>query len=351
MQSALKLEFATVPPYLSAAFSIRDGNEQITQLIVRVAKEEMMHMTVVANLLNAIGVAPDIIAATPIYPFDLDVIDPPLELNLQSFSLELVENLFMQIETPEDPVDYPSQLGFLDEEAPLPETIGQFYEQIISLIENDTIPNLFINAERDLYKQKKMSPNFSSVAYLNNEDRAKYELADDFDFIITNKESAARYLTWIVAEGEGASPYDPLDAEGLPGHYYRFESIVKKRYLIPDQDVEENYSFSGGDLPFFPDGVHEFDPNAKVEDYAANRSVQRQMKRFNERYTEMIDQLQLAFNCPDPAHAQDSDDAYDVAIGLMRNMPSAASAIVETANRKGVKAGIPFQYKPNVNDA
>ena len=70
LRAALQLEFSTIPPYLSAAFSLGPNNGQIYQLILRVAKEEMLHMTVVANLMNAIGIAPDFRGAVPAYPFD-----------------------------------------------------------------------------------------------------------------------------------------------------------------------------------------------------------------------------------------------------------------------------------------
>ena len=349
LQSALQLEFATVPPYLSAAYSIRSDNEEIVQLIARIAKEEMLHMTVVANLMNAIGIAPDITNAVPNYPFELSVLDPALRLDLRSFSLELVEELFMRIETPEDPVDFPSALEAAD--AARPETIGQFYEQIIQLIKNDIIPDLFKHAERDAYKQIKVAPNFRRVAYTSNEDDQQYPLKEYINFVIKDKESAVRHLTWVVDQGEGAAPFDPLTAEGIPGHYYRFESILRGKYLVKDDTAPDGFSYSGGDLPFTPEGVHEFDDNAKVENYADHRSVERQMKRFNKRYTEMIDFLQAAFNCPSPDQQQQAKDAYDGAIANMRSMISAASNIVGAAERMGIKAGIPFQYLPSGQDS
>jgi hypothetical protein len=69
LQNALKLEFATIPTYLSAAFSLkRSRTRKSGNWIMRAAIEEMLHMTVVANLMNAIGIAPDIVKAVPQYP-------------------------------------------------------------------------------------------------------------------------------------------------------------------------------------------------------------------------------------------------------------------------------------------
>lgn len=348
LQSVLQLECATIPPYLSAAFSLTLGNEKIIELIVRVAKEEMLHMTVVANLMNAIGIAPNIVGAVPDYPYDLNVLDPPFRIDLRSFSYELVDELFMRIETPEDPVDFPSRSALVADVVERPETIGQFYKDIIDLIKSDTIPDLFKHAERDAYKQIQVAPNFQPIAYTSNEDDYTYPLKEGFNFIIKDRDSAVRHLTWIVDQGEGAAPYDPLTAEGIPGHYYRFESILKTAYLVKDDTVPIlGYSFSGGDLPFTPTGVHEFVDNAKVEDFADHRSLERQMQRFNKRYTEMVDDLQTAFNCTSPDQQQQAKDAYQRSIDAMRSMTSAASNIVGAAGRLGIKAGIPFQYLPS----
>jgi hypothetical protein len=338
LQSALQLEFATIPPYLSAAFSLT-SNRKIYQLILRVAVEEMLHMTAVANLMNAIGIAPNIVAAVPSYPFDLTVLDPPLRLDLRSFSFDLVKTLFMSIEAPEDRIEFRSALA-----QRRPETIGQFYAGIIDIIERDTIPDLFCNAERDAYKQRMVAPVFAPIAYIDNQDTHTYPLQADIDFRIADKAAAVRHLSWVVDQGEGEAPYDPLATEGIPGHHYRFESILKSRFLIADENAELKYSFSGGDLPFDPAGVHEFDVNAKVKDYEAHPQVARQMKRFNENYTNMVNLLHEAFNCPSPGQQDQAEAAYDQAVGIMRNMPNIANAIVQRAQASGIKAAIPFEY-------
>jgi rubrerythrin len=338
LQSALQLEFATIPPYLAAAFSLT-ANRKIYQLILRVAVEEMLHMTAVANLMNAIGIAPNVVAAVPNYPYDLTVLDPPLRLDLRSFSFDLVEKLFMSIEAPEERVEFPAALVEVR-----PRTIGQFYAGIIEIIERDTIPDLFKNAVRDAYKQRTVTPIFGPIAYINNQDTHTYPLKADIDFSITDSASAVQHLSWVVDQGEGEAHYDPLATEGLPGHHYRFESILKKRFLIKDESVALKYSFSGGDLPFNPAGVHEFDANAKAKDYEAHPQVARQMKRFNENFTNMVNLLHEAFNCPSPEQQDQAVAAYDQAVGIMRNMPNIANAIVQRAQASGIKGGIPFEY-------
>ena len=61
LQNAAKLEHSTIPPYLTAMFSLKLGtNESIARLIRSVVVEEMLHMTIAANILIAIGGKPAI---------------------------------------------------------------------------------------------------------------------------------------------------------------------------------------------------------------------------------------------------------------------------------------------------
>jgi hypothetical protein len=341
LQAALQLEFATVPTYLSAAFSlVGDNQAKLRQLIMRIAKEEMLHMTVIANLMNAIGVAPDVRSATPTFPYNLELLEPTITINLCSFSLALVKDLFMRIEAPENPIEYPQMAG-----PPLPHTIGQFYAGIIQVIADETVPDLFKNAERDGYKQRRVPLTFAQVAYLSNQDNKRYPLKPDIDLVIKDKASAVRHLSWIVGEGEGAAPFNPLSAEGLPGHYYRFLSIIKTRYLIKDPTVPNlGYSYSGGDIPFSAADVHGFDVDAKVDAYGTFPAVQAHMQAFNAAYTDMINSLQTAFNCADPDQAAGAQAGYTQAIRSMRALPDIAESIVREAQAAAIKAGIPFEY-------
>jgi len=90
--------------------------------------------------------------------------------------------------------------------------------------------------------------------------------------------------------------------------------------------------------------VHEFDANDKIKDYTDYPRVERQMKRFNENYTRMINSLQTAFNCPSPQQQEQARAAYDLAVGNMRSMPNIAANIIQKAQEGGIKAGVPFEY-------
>src|SRR6478672_6484479 len=59
LQWAIELEHSTIPPYLTAFYSLHEGhNREAAAVILSVAIEEMLHMTLAANVLNAIGGQP-----------------------------------------------------------------------------------------------------------------------------------------------------------------------------------------------------------------------------------------------------------------------------------------------------
>ena len=57
LKGAFKLELTTIPLYLSAMYSITTEGEA-TELIRSVAKDQMKHLFIVSNILNALDVTP-----------------------------------------------------------------------------------------------------------------------------------------------------------------------------------------------------------------------------------------------------------------------------------------------------
>ena len=58
----MQLEHGTIPPYLTALYSLHPGTQLRTpcHILRVVAVEEMLHLTLVANMLNAVGGEPDL---------------------------------------------------------------------------------------------------------------------------------------------------------------------------------------------------------------------------------------------------------------------------------------------------
>jgi hypothetical protein len=108
LQLAVQLEHATIPPYLCALFSILPGtNVEVAGVIRGVVLEEMFHMALACNLLNAVGGHPQIAAPgfVPRFPGHLPAgVRPDLTVTLKKCSKEHIRNVFMAIEQPADPV-------------------------------------------------------------------------------------------------------------------------------------------------------------------------------------------------------------------------------------------------------
>ncbi len=59
LQSAIELEHTTLPPYLCALYSLdRERNAAAAEALLSVFVEEMLHLALAANLLNAVGGRP-----------------------------------------------------------------------------------------------------------------------------------------------------------------------------------------------------------------------------------------------------------------------------------------------------
>jgi hypothetical protein len=104
LHAAIKLEHATIPPYLTALYSIHpQTNSDAFHTIRVVAVEEMLHLTLAANILNAVGGTPDLTAPDFVgpYPGFLPDGETDFEVGLQRFCPESIET-FLKIERPRE---------------------------------------------------------------------------------------------------------------------------------------------------------------------------------------------------------------------------------------------------------
>src|ERR1051325_9271608 len=90
--NAMKLELSTIPPYLTALYSIKDGyNAPIAANIRTIVIQEMLHLSLAGNILNAVSGKPDVPSIVPRYPGPLpmgigDRPDHPFIVPLQKLS-------------------------------------------------------------------------------------------------------------------------------------------------------------------------------------------------------------------------------------------------------------------------
>jgi rubrerythrin len=73
LQRAIQLELFTIPPYLAALYTLTGKSRSVLYargIIEDIVEEEMLHMNLACNILNAIGGQPEVntSAAVPTYP-------------------------------------------------------------------------------------------------------------------------------------------------------------------------------------------------------------------------------------------------------------------------------------------
>ena len=144
LHAAMQLEHATIPPYLTALYSMRPNTNMDASHVIRVVVvEEMLHLSLAANILNAVGGTPDLTTTdfVPVYPAYLPDGEDDFQVDLQPFS-EAAINAFLKIERPAAAPDEGAELIATDRPpasclATPPHdstlrffSIGQFYEEI-----------------------------------------------------------------------------------------------------------------------------------------------------------------------------------------------------------------------------
>lgn len=200
LHGAIELEHSTIPPYLQALYSIKhDANTIVADLIRSIVVEEMLHMTIAANILIAIGGEPAINKPDfiPSYPGPLPMnVHEGLAVGLAPLSKPLISGVFMEIEMPENPQHFP--VGLAVAAAAGYATIGLFYAAIVEKLK-ELGHGIFI---ADPARQV-VDPAWFPSSEL---------------FPIKDVASAVRGIDIIVQQGEGTTD-DPLEADGAPAHY------------------------------------------------------------------------------------------------------------------------------------
>jgi hypothetical protein len=213
LQRALELEFFTIPPYLTALYSLTGpsrGAQYARSVVKNIVRDEMLHMNLVCNILNAIGGAPDIRAAVPTYPNPLPMaIAGGLTVHIKRYSHALLTDVFMQIEKPETPLDIPTREPMAGAALP-PQTIGGFYATIRSEVIRQASDGIFTGGA-----EKQVTEFFAG----NGENIA-----------VTDRDTAVLAIDTIVEQGEGTLQA-PTDLQNDIAHYYRFQELAKGMQL------------------------------------------------------------------------------------------------------------------------
>jgi hypothetical protein len=357
LQLAVQLEHATIPPYLCALFSIMPGtNAEVAELIRSVVLEEMLHMALACNLLNAVGGHPQIAAPgfVPRYPGHLPAgVRPDLRVTLKKCSKEHIRNVFMSIEQPADPV-VPEGL-----EVPSPEDTaaievdekGNVSPEAAKVA--DLLAQHYLHAEHQrltigwFYKQighalvrlSEAGDIFTGDPALQLT-HAVYDHPPGTLYSITGTpkaklRKAILALNEIERQGEGTSHTNPTDASGELAHYYRFEEIVEGRRLV---EKDGRWSFDGDEIPFDPTGVAPMTDSPETGSLPEGSKVRRQSELCDKVYGDLLRALHSVFNGQPKLLGQ--------SVGLMFSLEVQARQLLETPIAPGSPTTAGPSFRP-----
>ncbi|MGZ9722014.1 ferritin-like domain-containing protein [Rhizobium miluonense] len=359
LQVAIQLEHATIPPYLTAAYSAKiEVNKPSIDIISAVAKEEMLHLTLAANLLNAIGGQPDLISAdfVPHYPAHLPTGQDDFDVSIEKLSDHALQT-FLAIERPTslkpeqaDAVQYIEKTipvsgqhidkPMLESENPLvpiteagdgnyefhykiavvPHHQLTAYRRGISEAGNSLVPRVpttsspehhlelhywsigeFYKAIHlgfvELANKMEMKALFAGDPKRQVDPKYYYSAGGELT-AITDLKSALMAIDFIADQGEGSNQR-VYDAEGELAHYYRFDQILKKRYYRdPSRDGARDSAGDpqGGRFPVDMEAVFPIKANAKISDYDGYPELKENALLFNGQYKRFLGHLNTAFN-------------------------------------------------------
>ena len=322
LQWAIELEHFTIPPYLCALYSLDPvRNAEAAEVVTSVLVEEMLHLTLAANLLNAVGGRPQIDTPRMLlpYPRPLPHSDGSFEVPLARFSPESLE-IFLKIELPALPGAPPEGDQY--------ESIGQFYDAIRlglrELCEHLSEAHVFCgDPARQVTDALVYSGGGSIVA-------------------VTSLDSALAALEEIVDQGEGAQlevwdgDVDVLHPEREQvAHYFRFlELKLGRRYQRGDTPESGP---TGETIAVDWDGVLPMRANPRTSDHAPGSPIRTAQEKFNRAYCALLQQLDRAFD--------GSPEVLRPSIGAMYGLTALARALMQMPTEDGLEtAGLTFEY-------
>lgn len=320
LETAIGVEFGTLPPYLYAMFSIPPGeNVAAANLIKSVLMQEMIHMCLACNILNALGGTPKL--TPPVYPGPLPGDIGPiggdaLIIELLPLSKEAMEQ-GMNIEQPEEIPDYPIvETPMLEAVPEGTGTIGQFYARLDAFLA--TLP------------AEAWCPNRNQIT------DAQFFAGQLF--AINDYADAHRAIDEIVSEGEGAKD-TPLDFQQELAHYYRFGEVFHDKVLTRTAEPP-GYQWGPDALGVDWDQVYPAIANPGTHDFSNDPpAAQGAQAACNAAFTAMVDALQAAVN--------GGDGQLGVAVRAMFDLRLAAKVALHAPLADGKQvAGPAFLYTP-----
>ena len=281
LQVAMQVEHATIPPYFTAWLTIKDGsNYEAAQTIRGVLLEEMLHLTLASNLLNAVGGKPSLThpGFVPRYPHRLPHSGNHFEVSIERFSPAALRT-FLKIERPEARGAKPEPGEW--------HTIGQFYAAIAGAVDElcDRLGEHRVFCG-DQARQVRPEDYYGSGSVV----------------VVTGRDTAHRAIAEIVEQGEGASGgiFDGDhcilgDGDGEEvAHYYRFLEVLEGRFFTRRDTAKSGPT--GRALKVDYDAVWPIRANTRAASYPPGTLARQALDAFRTEYGKLLASLETAFN-------------------------------------------------------
>jgi rubrerythrin len=323
LQSAITLEFATLPPYLTALWSIKEEMHPVAVSIREVVQEEMQHMGYACNMLKAIGGMPRIAGCVPQYPTTglPGGVMPDLVVDIDGLSLESLRT-FMTIEQPEIDILEPPEIDVPTDERPKAAqtgefaTIGDFYDAIAAAFKQIK-PALVVEGQ---------------------------VIGPRTGWAMDSLKAVLHAIETIKEQGEGSSgtpvDYGPADWS----HYYRFAEIEKGRKIVAVPGETNKWMYSDQEMPFPAVWPTVKLPRGGYDRDRVTGAVEHLLDAFDKAFTAMVDELQAAWTHGDQA-------ALLRAIEAMFGMQEYALALMKIPRYDGKGNYVPrWRYLANEAD-
>jgi hypothetical protein len=281
LQVAMQIELATIPPYLTALFSIKDGtNAEAVELLRSIVMEEMLHLTLAANLLNAVGGKPRLTGKDIVPSFSPPGIRLPhsalaFYINIQRFGRPCIDT-FMKIENPAT-----SDRAEGDEY----HSIGQFYAAIREGF--DTVVQLL--GEANVFIGDKARQVAGPLYYGGGGDA----------LAVTCLAEAKGAINEIVTEGEGAGNHTIWDGDETlgqtpePSHYCRLVEIYVGQRFNPGDTLDTGPT--GRPLALDWKSVWPMKEDPARADWPMGSPIREHLDAFAATYSEFLRLLEAAF--------------------------------------------------------
>lgn len=308
-QLAIMVEMTTIPPYLTALYSISDSHSQACQLLRSVVMEEMFHLNQAANLLVGIGGQPRMAGRfAPRYPCYLPHANPQTTpfIGLCRASVDVFADTFCAIENPAPPHAPPRGNNY--------SYIAQLYEALEDGLKSDPDPSTLFRQSPDARQR--------SDIYLGK--------FGGKPVVVTDLASARLGVRQIVQQGEGSVPEGqsliPLEPWATYNSYGTrsdgtYGPIIGTPYELSHFKKFRTVALNTADFP----PTLPIASNPERSDFT-NPAALELVKLFDLAYSLMLDALERSFT------QSDNDDCFfTLALPLMHEaMPTLARQLMNT---------------------